>query len=146
MRHSKFNLKTQTTDEAEIKLRESTYLWANRKQAGRIAVRFIQKYSNPKTAPSELNLLYQHIAVNYTPAFLEAFLSLLISSDSQFVAPRTCINGLKYLYYTLKAPNTEHMLQPYLDKLMLDIALPKMQLTPEDDRIWKEDPQEYIRR
>jgi hypothetical protein len=38
------------------------------------------------------------------------------------------------------------MLQPYLDKLMFDIALPKMQLTPEDDRIWKEDPQEYIRR
>jgi len=35
---------------------------------------------------------------------------------------------------------------PHIDKLIFDIALPSMQLTTRDDRLWKEDPEEYIRR
>ena len=38
------------------------------------------------------------------------------------------------------------MLRPFFDKILFEIALPKMQLTTTDDRIWKEDPEEYIRR
>ena len=53
---------------------------------------------------------------------------------------------MKYLYNALKISFTEQLLLPFLDKVLFDIAIPKMQLTSIDDRIWKEDPAEYIRR
>lgn len=35
---------------------------------------------------------------------------------------------------------------PHVEKMIFEIALPAMQLTSRDDRIWKDDPEEYIRR
>lgn len=35
---------------------------------------------------------------------------------------------------------------PHMEKLIFEIAIPGMQLTTRDDRLWREDPEEYIRR
>ena len=53
---------------------------------------------------------------------------------------------MKFLYYALKLKLTKELLAPHLDKLLFDIAIPKMQLTPMDDKLWKSDPEEYIRK
>ena len=135
-----------TIDEKEITLKEKSYLWANRKQAGRIMVRVIQKYCNPKMVRAEMKLFQEHIVTTYTSSFMETFYQILVSSESSFVNPKTCLYAVKYLFFALKIPFTEQMLLPYLDKVLFDIALPKMQLTILDDRIWKEDPEEYVRR
>lgn len=41
---------------------------------------------------------------------------------------------------------TGKLMAPHVEKIIFEISLPAMQLTTRDDRIWKEDPEEYIRR
>lgn len=76
---------------------------------------------------------------------MESFYQLLANSSQSFVAPKTCIFALKYLYHAMRLKSTAKILNPHLDKLLFDITIPKMTVTTRDDRIWKEDPEEYVR-
>jgi hypothetical protein len=46
----------------------------------------------------------------------------------------------------MKLPITGDLMANHFEKILFDIAIPAMQLTTRDDRLWKEDPEEYIRR
>ena len=70
----------------------------------------------------------------------------MVSSQTQFQAPRTQLFALKYLYYALKLEYTGQLMNPHIESIIFDVALPAMQLTTRDDRLWKEEPEEYIRR
>lgn len=135
-----------TIDEGEMLRREKTYVWANKKWVGRIMVRVAQKFFNPKLVSREQTQYAQTLEQTYAVPFMESFYKIMAAAQTEFQAPRTCLFSLKYLYYSLKLPTTHKLMIPHLETLLFDIALPAMQLTTRDDRIWKEDPDEYIRR
>lgn len=59
---------------------------------------------------------------------------------------KASLYALKFLYHSLKLKFTRELLTAHLDRLLFDVAVPRMQLTPFDDRLWKTDPEEYIRK
>ncbi|CAD8063756.1 unnamed protein product [Paramecium sonneborni] len=138
-------LSTITQDSQEETRREKTYIWTNKKWASRIVLRFIQKFANKKMVEANMADFAEHIKSTYAIGFMEIFYKIL-TDNSQFQGPRTCLHALKYLFYSLKLDNTKELLKPHYDKLIYHIAIPKMQLTHRDDQLWKNDPEEYIKR
>ncbi|CAK65923.1 unnamed protein product (macronuclear) [Paramecium tetraurelia] len=138
-------LSTLTQDAEEETRREKTYIWTNKKWASRIILRFIQKFANKKMVESNMAEFAEHIKSTYAIGFMEIFYKIL-TDNTQFQGPRTCLFALKYLFYSLKLDNTKELLKPHYDKLIYHVAIPKMQLTPRDDQLWKSDPEEYIKR
>jgi len=67
----------------------------------------------------------EHIKGTYAVGFMELFYTIL-TDNSQFQGPRTCLFALKYLYYSLKLDNTKELLKLHFDKLIYHVAIPKM--------------------
>ncbi|CAD8152713.1 unnamed protein product [Paramecium pentaurelia] len=134
-----------TQDSEEETRREKSYIWTNKKWASRIVLRFIQKFANKKMVDPDMTDFAEHIKSTYAIGFMELFYKIL-TDNTQFQGPRTCLFALKYLYYSLKLDNTKELLKAHYDKLIYHVAIPKMQLTPRDDELWKNDPEEYIKR
>lgn len=138
-------LSTPTLDEAQIVRNEKTHHWSNKKWASRIMNRINQKLFIRQAVPRELVPFSQQVSQAYATPFMETFYQLLAGSSSQFLAPKTCIFALKYLYHAMRLKSTAQILNPHLEKLLFDITIPKMTVTTRDDRIWKQDPEEYVR-
>ena len=50
-----------TVDSEEEMRREKTYIWANKKWASRVVLRFIQKYANKKLVDNDMKEFSEHI-------------------------------------------------------------------------------------
>lgn len=78
--------------------------------------------------------------------FLELELQTLFSlENNQFVSPKVVHYALKYIYYGLSRECVVNALSNVMDRLMFGIVLRLTFLTPHDEQIWKEDPEEYVR-
>lgn len=75
-------LLTPTLDEQEVTRREKTFYWVNKKWAGRICQRIIQKYCNPALIPEPLKPLSQYIQQTHTQAFIDIFYSILTQTSN----------------------------------------------------------------
>jgi importin-7 len=143
-------LENKVTDEEEMRKREKSCYWRNKKWCGRILQRFIQKYGNPKWETSQekyeskgLSDLFQ---TNYSVPFLESFLAILFKSKSNFVGLKLIYFSLKYIFYSIRIETSFRVLQQYFDRILFDLLVPLLSLTPRDEELWNTDPEEYVRK
>jgi len=54
-------LSSLTIDSEEEIRREKTYIWANKKWASRVVLRFVQKYANKKLVDNDMKEFSEHI-------------------------------------------------------------------------------------
>lgn len=53
---------------------------------------------------------------------------------------------MKYIFYGLSHEIILNRLESEMDKLIFGVLFKNIYLTPQDEKVWKEDPQEYIRK
>ena len=140
------NLESSTLDEEESLLREKNILWQNKKWCGRILQRFIQKYGNPKFENKENQGLATLFEDKYSVSFLETFVAILFKRRSHFVSRKLLHFALKYVFYSLRLTKTWVTIHPHLEKIMFEVLIPMLYLTPKDESLWNTDPDEYVRK
>lgn len=139
-------LETPTQDEEESNKREKNVLWQNKKWCGRILQRFIQKYGNPKFENVTNEGLAALFEEKYSVSFLETFVAILFKRKSCFISRKLLHFSLKYLFYSLRLNKTWVTIHSHLEKILFDVLIPMLYLTPKDESLWNTDPDEYIRK
>ena len=140
------NLEVPTQDDEQASEREKNVLWQNKKWCGRVLQRFIQKYGNPKFENKENKGLATLFEEKYSVSFLETFVATLFKRKTVFVSRKLLHFSLKYLFYALRLTKTWHTVHPHLEKIMFDVLIPMLFLTPKDESVWNTDPDEYVRK
>lgn len=62
------------------------------------------------------------------------------------MSPKVVHYAMKYIYYALSFESTLNVLTPIMDRLLFGVIFRLTFLTRHDEKIWKEDPEEYIRK
>lgn len=140
------NLEAPTQDEDECQKREKDVLWQNKKWCGRILQRFIQKYGNPKFENKENQGLAGLFEEKYSVSFLETFVAILFKRKTVFISRKLLHFSLKYLFYSLRLTKTWETVHPHLEKILFEVLVPMLYLTPKDEHLWNNDPDEYVRK
>lgn len=64
----------------------------------------------------------------------------------QYLSPRVLGLALQFVSAAAEMKATYAVIQPHMDALMLRVAFPLMCFDEQDAELWREDPQEYVRR
>uniref|UniRef100_A0A674MDD0 Importin 7 n=1 Tax=Takifugu rubripes TaxID=31033 RepID=A0A674MDD0_TAKRU len=76
---------------------------------------------------------------------LQFLLILYQYKEKQYVAPRVLQQTLNYINQGIAHALTWRNLKPHIQGIIQDVVFPLMCYTDSDDRLWQEDPYEYIR-
>jgi hypothetical protein len=83
----------------------------------------------------------------FSGKFLELYMSLLSVVREDGYLPDRVINlALQYLNTSVSKSVTYQLLKPRLDVVLFEIIFPLMCFNDTDDRLWREDPHEYVRK
>ena len=66
--------------------------------------------------------------------------------QGEWLSPRVINLSLQYLTHALTLSATWKQMKPHVKDLLTRCVLPLMCFNDEDDELWKDDPQEYIRK
>ena len=66
--------------------------------------------------------------------------------QGEWLSPRVLNLSLQYLTHGLTLSATWKQMKPHINALLTRCVLPLMCFNDEDDELWREDPQEYIRK
>ena len=75
-----------------------------------------------------------------------ASLGTLPPLQGEWLSPRVINLSLQYLTHGLTLSATWKSMKPHISALLTRCVLPLMCFNDEDDELWREDPQEYIRK
>ena len=59
---------------------------------------------------------------------------------------KVCNFALRFIMHSLNFKQVFEQVNPVLEKVLLDVVVPLVQLSPVDERLWQEDPIEYVHR
>lgn len=139
------DLEETTQDEQEIVKREKNVFWKNRNCCAMVLESFLLKYSNSKFEKQKNKGLALIIQEKYL--FCEAFLDILIRRNNLFVSQKLLYFSMKYLHSALiNIPKSSAILTPHLSKLVFEIAIPMLQLTPQDQNLWFNAPEQFLKK
>ncbi|DBB04276.1 hypothetical protein WJX77_005934 [Trebouxia sp. C0004] len=122
--------------------------WKAKKWVLHITYRLFSRYGDPKTSRSGADgdfimLFSQQCSLK----FLEAHMKLMASySQGEWLSPRVINLSLQYLTHGLTLSATWKHMKQHINALLIRCVLPLMCFNDEDDELWREDPQEYIRK
>lgn len=95
-------------------------------------------------------LVYQKEKVlpvsKYLGVLIEQCLQIQLAAKSQYVHIKLMFYSIKLIIYSLKIASGFEILVNNLNQLIFEIILPQLCLTTRDEKLWMEDPQEFIRR
>eukprot|EP00043_Microstomoeca_roanoka_P011035 m.104250 g.104250 ORF g.104250 m.104250 type:complete len:1033 (+) comp15071_c0_seq2:405-3503(+) len=120
--------------------------WKLQKWATKNLEVFFERHGLPKQCDEEMRPYANHYIDNWACHVLEALMTVLGASFQQYVSPRVVRNCLRYMTHAVESSVTWKMMKPHLDELLDSILFPMMCQSEEDDRLWEEDPYEFIRK
>ncbi|KAG0476805.1 hypothetical protein HPP92_013646 [Vanilla planifolia] len=137
-------LEGQPTDP---ELRKSWVWWKVKKWTIQILIRLYTRFGDLKLQNPEHKAFAQMFQKNYAGKILECHLRLLNAIRSGDYMPDRIINlVLQYLNCSISRNSMYNLLQPQLDTVLFEIIFPLMCFNDNDQRLWNEDPHEYVRK
>ncbi|CAN6447518.1 unnamed protein product [Victoria cruziana] len=137
-------LEGQPTDPEQ---RKSWGWWKVKKWAVHIMNRLYTRFGDLKLLKPENKAFAQMFQKHYAGKILECHLKLLNVIRQGGYLPERVINLiLQYLSSSISKNSMYQLLQPQLDVLLFEIIFPLMCFNDIDDKLWHEDPHEYIRK
>ncbi|KAK1425494.1 hypothetical protein QVD17_20846 [Tagetes erecta] len=133
---------------ADPELRKSWGWWKVKKWTAHILNRLYTRFGDVKLKDPESRAFAQHFQKNYAGKILECHLNLLNAIRVGAYLPDRVTNLiLQYLSNSLsKSTTTYSLLQTRLDVVLFEIIFPLMCFNDEDQKLWEEDPHEYVRK
>ncbi|KAM0047844.1 putative importin-beta domain, armadillo-like helical, exportin-2, central domain-containing protein [Helianthus debilis subsp. tardiflorus] len=137
-------LEGQPTDP---ELRKSWGWWKVKKWTAHILNRLYTRFGDLKLQNPESKAFAQHFQKNYAAKILECHLNLLNAVRVGGYLPERVANlSLQYLSNSLAKSTTYSLLQTRLDVVLFEIIFPLMCFNDDDQKLWEEDPHEYVRK
>ncbi|KAI3796270.1 hypothetical protein L1987_38937 [Smallanthus sonchifolius] len=132
---------------ADPDLRKSWGWWKVKKWTAHILNRLYTRFGDLKLQKPESRDFAQHFQKNYAGKILECHLNLLNAIRVGAYLPDRLTNLiLQYLSNSLSKSTTYSLLQPRLDVILFEIIFPLMCFNDDDQKLWEEDPHEYVRK
>ncbi|XP_010525660.1 PREDICTED: importin beta-like SAD2 homolog isoform X2 [Tarenaya hassleriana] len=128
-------------------LRKSWGWWKVKKWVAHILNRLYTRFGDLKLQNPENRAFAQMFQTNYAAKILECHLKLLnIVRIGGYLPDRVINLILQYLSNSISKSSMYNLLQPHLDVLLFEIVFPLMCFNDNDQRLWDEDPHEYVRK
>ncbi|CAM6037581.1 unnamed protein product [Sphagnum compactum] len=128
-------------------LRKAWGWWKVKKWTLHILNRLYNRFGDPKMSKPENKAFAQMFQKQFSGKFLELYMSLLSVVREDGYLPDRVINlALQYLNTSVSKSVTYQLLKPRLDVVLFEIIFPLMCFNDTDDRLWREDPHEYVRK
>lgn len=137
-------LEGQPTDP---ELRKTWGWWKVKKWTVHILNRLYTRFGDMKLQNPENKAFAQMFQKNYAGKILECHLRLLNAIRTGEYLPDRVINlVLQYLNCSISRSSMYQLLQPQMDIVLFEIIFPLMCFNDNDQRLWNEDPHEYVRK
>lgn len=131
----------------DLEQRKSWGWWKVKKWTVHIMNRLFNRFGDPKNAKPENRAFAQLFQSQFAGKFLESHLTLLgVIRQGGYLPDRVINLVLQYLSTSISKPTTYQLLKPRLDIVLFEIIFPLMCFNDLDDRLWHEDPHEYVRK
>lgn len=128
-------------------LRKSWGWWKVKKWTVHILNRLYTRFGDLKLQNPETRAFAQMFQKHYAGKILECHLNLLNVIRVGGYLPDRVINLiLQYLSNSISRTSMYALLQPRLDVLLFEIVFPLMCFSDNDQKLWEEDPHEYVRK
>ncbi|CAN6807300.1 unnamed protein product [Brassica oleracea] len=128
-------------------LRKSWGWWKVKKWTVHILNRLDSRFGDPTLQTPESKPFAQMFQKSYAGRILEGHLKFLNTIRVGGYLPDRITNLLlQYLRNSISKKSTYDLLLPRLDVLLFEIVFPLMCFTDSDQKLWEEDPHEYVRK
>nr|KJB71835.1 hypothetical protein B456_011G143900 [Gossypium raimondii] len=128
-------------------LRKSWGWWKVKKWTVHILNRLFTRFGDLKLRNPENRAFAQMFQKNYAGKVLECHLNLLgVVRVGGYLPDRVTNLVLQYLSSSISKNSMYTLLQPQLDVLLFEIVFPLMCFNDNDQKLWEEDPHEYVRK
>ncbi|XP_009613928.1 importin beta-like SAD2 isoform X2 [Nicotiana tomentosiformis] len=128
-------------------LRKSWGWWKVKKWTVHILNRLYTRFGDLKLQNPDNKAFAQMFQKGYAGKILECHLNLLNVIRAGGYLPDRVINLiLQYLSNSISKSNMYSLLQPRLDIVLFEIIFPLMCFSDNDQKLWEEDPHEYVRK
>lgn len=128
-------------------LRKSWGWWKVKKWTVHILNRLYTRFGDLKLQNPENKAFAQIFQKTYAGKILECHLNLLnIVRVGGYLPDRVTNLILQYLSNSVSKLSMYQLLQPRLDVLLFEIVFPLMCFNDNDQKLWEEDPHEYVRK
>ncbi|GAB4834165.1 secondary alcohol dehydrogenase (SADH2) [Ancistrocladus abbreviatus] len=132
---------------ADPEQRKSWGWWKVKKWTVHILNRLYTRFGDMRLQNPDNKVFAQMFQKNYAGKILECYLNLLNVVHVGGYLPDRVINLiLQYLINSISKSSMYQLLQPRLDVLLFEIIFPLMCFNDNDQRLWDEDPHEYVRK
>ncbi|XP_058093575.1 importin beta-like SAD2 isoform X2 [Magnolia sinica] len=137
-------LEGQPTDP---EMRKSWGWWKVKKWTVHILNRLYTRFGDLKLQKPESKAFAQMFQNNYAGKILACHLNLLDAiRRGEYLPDRVTNLILQYLSSSISKTSMYQLMQPHLDVLLFGIIFPLMCFNDNDQKLWNEDPHEYVRK
>lgn len=121
--------------------------WKTKKWAMHVVNRMFNRYGNLKKCQPHDKAQATVYRDKYAGHFVTVYIQLLSSLATGAVIPDRVVNlAVHHLSTALGVPTMYKHMEPHLDAIFQQIVFPMLCFSAEDDELWKDDPQEYVRK
>ncbi|XP_043963496.1 importin-8 isoform X4 [Gambusia affinis] len=120
--------------------------WKCKKWALRIITRLFERYGSPGNVTKEYQDFADFFLKTYAVGIQQVLLKVVDQHRrGQYVTARVLQQCFTYLNQGLSHSLTWKLMKPHMQTICQEVVFPLMCYRDEDERLWQEDPYEYIR-
>lgn len=120
--------------------------WKCKKWACKILERVFDRYGAPGQVESSYAEFAQHFLQKFAVPCVEAFLNILEAKrQGAFVSDRVLHLAINFLNTAVSHSHTWKVIKPHMLEVVKTVLFPLMCHSDEDEEMWEDDVQEYIR-
>uniref|UniRef100_A0A8C1LF96 Importin 8 n=1 Tax=Cyprinus carpio TaxID=7962 RepID=A0A8C1LF96_CYPCA len=141
-----FHALVQETLEADEDDRPELIWWKCKKWALHIITRMFERYGSPGNVTKEYVEFADFFLNTYAVGIQQVLLKVIEQHrQRQYVSPRVLQQALSYMTQGVSHSLTWKQMKPHMQTITQEVVFPLMCYKDEDERLWQEDPYEYIR-
>uniref|UniRef100_A0AAY4B7G4 Importin N-terminal domain-containing protein n=1 Tax=Denticeps clupeoides TaxID=299321 RepID=A0AAY4B7G4_9TELE len=141
-----FHALIQETLEVDEDDRPQLVWWKCKKWSLHIVTRLFERYGSPGNVTKEYFEFADFFLKTYAVGIQQVLLKIVDQHrQKQYVAPRVLQQTLNYLNQGVAHSLTWKQMKPHMQTISREVIFPLMCYKDEDEKLWQEDPYEYIR-
>ena len=120
--------------------------WKCKKWALHLLARVFERYGSPGSVSKQFKPFSDWYIKTFSMGIITALLKILEQyGNNKYVAPRVLQQTLNYITTSVNNAFSWKLVKLHINLIIQNIVFPLLCYTKEDQQLWEEDPQEYIR-
>ncbi|KAL3311403.1 hypothetical protein Ciccas_010018, partial [Cichlidogyrus casuarinus] len=117
--------------------------WKNKKWAINLMLGVFERFGNPGSVQKVYQQYSTYFFDTFSAQLTNQFMSMLLSEA--YLSPRVKATCISFFIAALEKSQTWKIMKPHFGKLLSNVLHPLLCHSDDDEELWEEDPNEYIR-